>query len=70
MWEIFGVDAARWTLSAIASGVRTISQIRQELSTIQNFSALRGKIEVASNSRMNPYINLAQIRQNKFEKVQ
>jgi len=70
MWEIFGIDAARLVLSAIASGARTRSQMRQTLSATQNFSALRGKIEFASNRRMNQYINLVQIRQNRFEKVQ
>jgi len=70
MWEIFGIDAARLVLSAIASGARTRSQMRQALSATQNFSALRGKIEFTSNRRMNQYINLVQIRQNRFEKVQ
>jgi len=70
MWEIFGIDAARLVLSAIASGARSRSQMRQALSATQNFSALRGKIEFASNRRMNQYINLVQIRQNRFEKVQ
>jgi len=44
--------------------------MRQALATTQNFSALRGKIEFTSNRRMNQYINLVQIRQNRFEKVQ
>lgn len=70
MWEIFGIDAARLVLSAIASGARTRSQMRQTLADTQNFSAIRGKIEFASNRRMNQYINLVQIRQNRFEKVQ
>jgi ABC-type branched-subunit amino acid transport system substrate-binding protein len=70
MWEIFGIDAARLVLSAISSGARTRSQMRQALASTQNFSALRGEIEFTPNRRMNQYINLVQIRQNRFEKVQ
>jgi branched-chain amino acid transport system substrate-binding protein len=69
MWEVYGIDAGRLILSAISSGARSRSQMRQALAGTQSFDALRGRIEFAFNRRMNQYINLVQIRQNKFEKV-
>jgi ABC-type branched-subunit amino acid transport system substrate-binding protein len=70
MWEILGIDAARLVLSAFAAGARSRAQMRQALAGTQNFPALRGKIDFTSNQRMNHYLNLVQIRQNKFEKLQ
>jgi len=69
MWEVFGIDAGRLILSAISSGANSRSQIRQALAGTQNFAAIRGRIEFAASRRMNQYINLLQIRQNRFEKV-
>lgn len=69
-WEIFGIDAARLVLSAFGSGVQTRNQMRQALASTQNFVALRGRIAFHANERMNHYLNLVQIRQNKFEKLQ
>lgn len=69
-WEIFGIDATRLVLSAFASGARTRSQVRQALANTQGYPVLRGRIDFAPGERMNHYINLVQIRQNRFEKLQ
>jgi ABC-type branched-subunit amino acid transport system substrate-binding protein len=68
-WEIMGIDAARLLLAVYATGARSRSQMRQALASTQQFNAIRGKIDFAPNRRMNQYINLVQIRQNKFEKL-
>ncbi len=69
-WEILGIDAARLLLAAYTTGARSRSQMRQALASTQQFNVIRGKIDFAPNQRMNQYINLVQIRQNKFEKLQ
>lgn len=69
-WEIFGIDAARLILSAFASGARTRTQMRKALASTQDYAVLRGKIDFQPGERMNHHINLVQIRQNKFEKLQ
>lgn len=59
-WEIFGYDAFQILAQAINAGARTGSELSSDLSDLQEFEGMKGKITFMGNNRVNGEVNFLQ----------
>jgi len=56
--EVYGYDCVSLFLNAIERGASTREDLRDELSRINNFQGVKGKISFNRSSRMNRFIKV------------
>jgi ABC-type branched-subunit amino acid transport system substrate-binding protein/outer membrane protein assembly factor BamD (BamD/ComL family) len=70
MPEVYGYDCMKLFLQAIENGALTREDLKIQLSQIENFQGIKGKISFDKNLRTNKYVNLLKYSDGKIIEIQ
>ena len=68
--EVYGYDCASLFLNAIERGASTREDLRNELSQIENFQGIKGKISFNRSSRMNKFVKVLKYYDGEIIEIQ
>ncbi len=69
-WEVFGYDAMNVLCKSLKEGAKTGQQIKQRLSSLDEYNGIKGMISFKDNNRVNKEVNFLQFLNGKIIKHQ